>query len=105
MTTTRTAPAPAADTSSAIGWLHRRAGFGLHPGELEALADEGIDAAYAALVGSVDTQPDPWEGLALDPHSQAVRYPDPPGSADQSRSSGRLLSLLRRHGGQAAGRD
>ncbi len=59
------------DDHQAVGWLHRRAGFGLHPDELDAAARRGpateIDRLLRPDDHGVPPQPDPWDGLALDP--------------------------------------
>jgi uncharacterized protein (DUF1800 family) len=62
------------DDLGTVAWLHRRAGFGLHPDDLELAAAGGVGAAYDDLVGAAtdgrpDPQPDPWEGLDLDPRN------------------------------------
>lgn len=66
MSSSTTAPG-GDDARATVGWLHRRAGFGLHPDDLAAAADVGVDAAYTSLVSATDDAPDPWDGLALDP--------------------------------------
>lgn len=54
---------------SAIAWLHRRAGFGLGPGELDRLERLGVDAVVDRLVDPgrhrVAVARDPWAGLNL----------------------------------------
>lgn len=54
---------------SAIAWLHRRAGFGLAPGELDRLEKVGVDAVLDRLVDparhGVAPIRDPWTGLRL----------------------------------------
>lgn len=60
-----------------IAWLHRRAGFGLGPGQLAGLAASGAAATLDALVDpdahGVPTAPDPWAGQDLgDPNDPGV---------------------------------
>jgi uncharacterized protein (DUF1800 family) len=54
-----------------IALLHRRAGWGLAPGELDARAADGVDATVDRLVDpdahGVPVSPDPWDGLDLTP--------------------------------------
>ncbi len=61
----------AMDDRQAVGWLHRRAGFGLHPDALEAAIDRGPDVELDRLLRPDDhglpEAADPWAGLALDP--------------------------------------
>ncbi len=61
------------DDRQAVAWLHRRAGFGLHPDDLDAAAGRGPDAELDRLlrpdVHGVAPQADPWEELALDPEN------------------------------------
>jgi uncharacterized protein (DUF1800 family) len=67
----------------AVAWLHRRAGWGLAPGELDARAADGVAATIDRLVDpdghGVPTSPDPWADVdltlpAVGPHtSQADR--------------------------------
>ena len=55
------------DDRAAIGWLHRRAGFGLHPTELDELASEDPDAALSAMVAeSREEVVDPWADVVLE---------------------------------------
>lgn len=62
------------DDRAAVAWLHRRAGWGLAPGQLDAEVARGVDGALDALVdpdaAGVPPAPDPW--AALDP----VAVPD-----------------------------
>lgn len=52
---------------AAVAWLHRRAGFGLHPIELDDLAAAGPDAALAAMVAEGDEAiVDPWADVVLE---------------------------------------
>lgn len=55
------------DTRQAVGWLHARAGFGLHPDDLDAAVERGADAELARLLATPAARPDPWDGFALDP--------------------------------------
>ncbi len=55
------------DTRQAVGWLHRRAGFGLHPDDLDAAVARGTDAELGRLLAPPEARPDPWDGLDLDP--------------------------------------
>ena len=52
-----------------IAWLHRRAGFGLAPGQLDALEAKGVDTVLDELVDpdahGVAAAPDPWADLQL----------------------------------------
>src|SRR5689334_5837592 len=56
---------------STIARLHRRAGWGLAPGELDARTADGLGATIDRLVDpdahGVDASPDPWAGLDLTP--------------------------------------
>src|SRR5689334_14441946 len=56
---------------STIALLHRRAGWGLAPGELDARVADGVAATVDRLVDpdghGVDGSPDPWDGLDLTP--------------------------------------
>jgi len=53
----------------AIAWLHRRAGWGLAPGELDARCADGVAATIDRLVDpdshGVPKSPDPWARLDL----------------------------------------
>lgn len=55
------------DDRTAVAWLHRRAGWGLAPGQLDEQAALGVDAALERLLdpdsAGVADAPDPWEGL------------------------------------------
>ena len=55
------------DAREAVGWLHRRAGFGLHPDDQAAAVKRGPIAELELLISTIDEPDDPWEGLALDP--------------------------------------
>src|SRR5258708_24666285 len=54
-----------------IALLHRRAGWGLAPGELDARAGDGVDATIERLVDpdghGVPPSPDPWVDIDLTP--------------------------------------
>ena len=53
------------DERSKIAWLHRRFGFGLQPGELDAATARGLDAEVARLLDpgahGVPEAADPWD--------------------------------------------
>ncbi|MBT4984652.1 MAG: DUF1800 family protein [Ilumatobacter sp.] len=51
----------------AVGWLHRRAGLGLHPDDLAAAVARGAAAELAAISAPPTELADPWAGLELDP--------------------------------------
>ncbi len=57
------------DDRQIISWLHRRAGFGLTPAELDRAAAAGIGATVDRLVrpgsAGIAPAPDPWTGLDL----------------------------------------
>lgn len=57
------------DDRSAVAWLHRRIGFGLAPGELDALAALGAGTVLDRLLDpdahGVPVAPDPWADLDL----------------------------------------
>lgn len=57
------------DEREAVAWLHRRAGWGLRPGELDELVELGVDAVLDRLVDpdghGVPSVRDPWAGLDL----------------------------------------
>ena len=61
--------APSADVTIAL--LHRRAGWGLAPGELDARVAEGVTTTIDRLVDpdshGVPASPDPWAGIDLTP--------------------------------------
>lgn len=65
------------DDVAAVAWLHRRAGFGLHPTAIDSLATSGAAAALVDMLSAIDDQPDPWGQFDLDPRnggrSEAVR--------------------------------
>ena len=65
------------DTRQAVGWLHRRAGFGLHPDDLGDAVERGPQEELAQMLAAPAPRPDPWDGLALDPQDggrgEAVR--------------------------------
>ncbi|MDJ0770550.1 MAG: DUF1800 family protein [Ilumatobacter sp.] len=60
-----------------FAWLHRRAGFGIHPAALQAIADAGSADPVADHVGPGPDGDaplsDPWDGLALDPERDGRR--------------------------------
>jgi uncharacterized protein (DUF1800 family) len=60
-----------------IAWLHRRAGFGLAPGELDQLVALGpaqvLDRLVEPDAHGVAVAPDPWSGLALPLSSEETR--------------------------------
>ena len=72
----------ATSTRAQIAWLHRRVGFGLAPGELDALESLGTDRVLDRLLdpddGAVPASPDPWEAVDLTP-------PEVPGQVDPSQ--------------------
>ena len=51
----------------AVGWLHRRAGLGLHPDDLAAAVARGAAAELAAISAPPTELADPWAALELDP--------------------------------------
>ena len=55
------------DERQAVAWLHRRAGFGLHPAALDEAGTHGAGQELATMFASADVPADPWAGLALDP--------------------------------------
>ncbi len=61
------------DDRQAVGWLHRRAGFGLHPDDLALAVDRGPTEELHRLLRPDDhgipAQSDPWDGLDLDPEN------------------------------------
>jgi uncharacterized protein (DUF1800 family) len=54
------------DKHQAVGWLHRRAGLGLHPNDLKAEAERDPDDALDALLASPVTPRDIWADVDLD---------------------------------------
>jgi uncharacterized protein (DUF1800 family) len=72
---------PAADDRRTIAWLHRRAGFGVGPGELDALVAAGVDATIERLVDpdaqGVAPAADPWAGVTLSPPAQPGKDASP----------------------------
>ncbi len=60
-----------------IRWMHRRAGFGLSPAEHDAALARGPQAELGRLIDPVlaglEPDPDPWDGLALDPRNGGRR--------------------------------
>jgi uncharacterized protein (DUF1800 family) len=65
------------DDRQAVAWLHRRAGFGLHPDALTGAVERGPDAELSRLLdpdgAGIAPTGDPWEGLALDPQNDGRR--------------------------------
>jgi uncharacterized protein (DUF1800 family) len=65
------------DDRKAVAWLHRRAGFGLHPSALDDAVERGPDSELARLLGpdefGIAPPTDPWDGLALDPENDGRR--------------------------------
>ena len=58
----------------AVAWLHRRAGFGLHPDELDAAVASGPSSELEKLTQPPDEpRPDPWDALDLDPEQDGRR--------------------------------
>lgn len=55
------------DARQAVGWLHRRAGFGLHPDELADATARGAEAELAQMLAAPTPAVDPWAAFALDP--------------------------------------
>ena len=64
------------DDRTAIGWLHRRVGFGLAPGELDQLAALGVDATLDRLLdpgaAGVAAEGSPFDGMAFDPQRRGA---------------------------------
>lgn len=58
------------DERSKIAWLHRRFGFGVVPGDLDAAVARGLDAELDRLLDpdrhGVATPGDPWAGVTFD---------------------------------------
>jgi uncharacterized protein (DUF1800 family) len=51
-----------------LAWLARRIGFGLAPGQLDALERAGVDATLASWIDApAGSGQDPWAGLSLPP--------------------------------------
>ena len=80
-----------------IAWLHRRAGWGLGPGELDARATDGVQATIDRLVDpdhhGVPKSPDPWANADLEVPN--VRESDSSAAHKQARDH------LRREGESA----
>lgn len=57
------------DERSTLAWLQRRAGFGVAPGELDAMVAAGVDATIERMVdpdgAGVAAVRDPWQGLTF----------------------------------------
>lgn len=60
------------DDRQGVAWLHRRAGFGLHPTELDAAAARGT-AEELARPATPAIPTDPWIGVELDPEQGGRR--------------------------------
>lgn len=75
------------DDRSAVAWLHRRAGWGLAPGELDELAALGPAAALDRLIDpdahGVPAAPDPWAALG----DVALLPEDGPAAGDARRQA------------------
>jgi uncharacterized protein (DUF1800 family) len=67
------------DERSTIAWLHRRFGFGLRPGELDAAVGRGVEAEVARLLdpdaNRVPAAVDPWDDalFSQDPNAPMRR--------------------------------
>ena len=59
---------------TAVAWIHRRAGLGLHPTELDTADARGADAEIEAMLDEAD-QPalDPWDGVVLEREPESRR--------------------------------
>lgn len=57
------------DRQQAVGWLHRRAGLGLHPDDLIAEVERGSDASLDGLLAQPTKPRDIWAGIDLDPQN------------------------------------
>ncbi len=59
---------------TAVAWIHRRAGFGLHPDELDEAGGSTVDETLDQLLSEAG-QPvvDPWDGIALDREPESRR--------------------------------
>lgn len=60
------------DDRQGVAWLHRRAGFGLHPAELDAAADRGAAEELARFAAQA-IPPNPWTDVELDPEQGGRR--------------------------------
>lgn len=60
------------DGPDGVRWLHRRAGLGLSPTQADAIVGLAPDAALVSLFGA-PPDPDPWDGLVLDPQQDGRR--------------------------------
>ncbi len=65
------------DERQRVAWLHRRAGFGLHPDALSAAAARGaiaeLDRLFDPDAAGVPADPDPWADTDLDPDNGGRR--------------------------------
>lgn len=57
------------DRQQAVGWLHRRAGLGLHPDDLEAEVERDSDDSLDAFLAPPVTPRDIWADSDLDPEN------------------------------------
>jgi uncharacterized protein (DUF1800 family) len=87
-------PMAATADRATIAWLHRRAGFGLAPGELDARAADGVAATIDRLVDpdqhGVPAAPDPWQDVTLSApqHRQGLSPADKKALRQQLRAEG-----------------
>lgn len=58
---------PGLDGVATVAWLHRRAGFGLHPNAIDDIVASGTASVLSDMLATTDEQPDPWTDLELDP--------------------------------------
>lgn len=58
------------DERAKVAWLHRRAGFGLHPDALDAAVERGADAELGGFSVAANDAIDPWAGVELDPQQR-----------------------------------
>lgn len=65
---------PGTDDRAAVGWLHQRAGLGLHPDDLAVAVGRGPSSELDTLLATpADPPPDPWAGVDLDPENGGRR--------------------------------
>jgi uncharacterized protein (DUF1800 family) len=57
------------DRQQAVGWLHRRAGLGLHPDDLEAEVERNLDDSLDAFLAAPITPRDIWADTDLNPQN------------------------------------
>ena len=62
------------ETRARIAHLLRRTGFGPHPGQVDALAGAGVNAALEAVLAAPPLRPDPAELGTKDDYAQLVRW-------------------------------